>query len=67
MRSQHFREKSKLGSISTTFYKQMLHAQISKARKDTDDLTVFFMLLGSACAKAAHKTLVKLTPVEEEK
>jgi len=28
----------------------------------SDDLTVFFKLLGSSCIKAAHKTLVKLTP-----
>jgi len=26
-----------------------------KAQKDTDDLTVFFVLLGSACVKATHK------------
>jgi len=30
--------------------------------KDTDDLTVFFMLSGSTSVKAAHKMLVKLTP-----
>ncbi len=33
-----------------------------KSIKDTNDLTVFFMLLGSTCTKAAHRTLVKLTP-----
>jgi len=32
--------------------------QIPKAQKDTDDLTVSFVLLG----KAAHNMLVKLTP-----
>jgi len=37
--------------------------QIPKAEKDTDDLTVFFALLGSMSVKAALKTLVKLTPV----
>ena len=33
-----------------------------KYKKDTDDLTVFFTLLGSAHAKAAQKMLMKLTP-----
>ncbi len=30
--------------------------------KKTDGLTEFFALTGSACIKAAHETLVKLTP-----
>jgi len=33
-----------------------------KAQKYTKDLTVFFSLLGSVCAKAACKMFVKLTP-----
>jgi len=33
-----------------------------KSVKKTDDLTVFFALLGTAHMKAALKTLVKLTP-----
>jgi len=33
-------------------------------QKDTGDLTVFFALLGSAHAKAALKTLAKLTQGE---
>jgi len=38
-------------------------ARRSPKRKKIDDLTFFFMLLGSKRAKAAaHKTLVKLTP-----
>jgi hypothetical protein len=41
---------------------QRLHAQIPKAQKDPDDVNVFFVLLGSACVKAAHKMLMKLTP-----
>ncbi len=41
------------GSISSLFYVQLLRAQIPKASKDTDDLTVFFMLLGSMSVKAA--------------
>ncbi len=34
---------------------------IPKAQK-TDNLTVFFVLSGSACVKAAHRMLMKLTP-----
>ena len=30
--------------------------------KKIDNLTVFFTLLGSACVKAVHRMLVKLTP-----
>jgi len=41
--------------------KQLLRTQISKAQKDTDDLAVFFALLGSARVKALHKMLMKLT------
>ncbi len=33
-----------------------------KSIKDTDDLTVFFMLSGSTSAKAVHRMLMKLTP-----
>ncbi len=51
-----------LASISSTFYIQLLHLQILKALKYTDDLTIFFTLLGSTSVKAALKTLVKLTP-----
>ena len=36
--------------------------QIPKAKKKTDDLTIFFALLGFACVKAAHKMVVKSTP-----
>jgi hypothetical protein len=35
---------------------------IPKAQKDTDDLTVFFTLMGSTSVKAVRKMLVKLTP-----
>jgi hypothetical protein len=38
---------------------QLLRAQIPN--KQTDGLTVFFVLLGSAHVKAARKMLVKLT------
>jgi len=33
-----------------------------KRAKKTDNLTVFFALLGSAFVKAVHRTLVILTP-----
>jgi len=33
-----------------------------KSAKKTDNFTVFFVLSGSGCIKAAHRTLVKLTP-----
>jgi len=33
-----------------------------KSAKKTVKLSVFFVLLGSACAKAAHRMLMKLTP-----
>jgi len=52
-------KKKHFGSISPTFYELLLRApQFPKAQKDTDDLTVFFALLGSVHKKAAHKTLV---------
>ncbi len=49
------------GSILSTFYEQLLQAQITKAQKRLTTLTVFLALLGSAHVKAARKTLVKLT------
>ncbi len=49
-------------AISSTFYEQLLRTQIPKAQKDTDELTVFFMLSGSARTKTACKTLMKSTP-----
>ena len=47
------------GSISPTFY--VLHAQIPKAQKSCLTWQSFFVLLGSACVKAARRALVKLT------
>jgi len=49
-------------TISSTFYTQLLPVQIPKAQKDTDDMPVFFVLLGSAREKAARKMLMKSTP-----
>jgi len=48
------------GSISPIFYAQL--ARRSQKSKKNDGLTVFFALLGSVCANAAHKMLGKLTP-----
>jgi hypothetical protein len=42
-------------------YVQFFQAQIAKVQKKTDDLTVFFALLGSVHVKAACKMLVKST------
>ncbi len=39
------------------------YALRSQKHKNTDGLTVFFALLGSMLIKAAHKMLVKSTPV----
>ena len=52
-------------SIESTFYAQLLLAQITKAQK-TVGLTVFFALLGYSRAKAAGKMLMKLTLVHQE-
>jgi len=49
------------GSISSMFYKQLLHVKIPKAKKKTVKLSIFFVLLGSAHAKAASRMLMKLT------
>jgi hypothetical protein len=48
------------GSISPTFYEQLLHGQIPNAQKDSQVINVFFELLGSTSIKAACKTLMKL-------
>jgi hypothetical protein len=41
-RLYYYIHSGNLGSISSTFYEQLLRAQIPKAVKDTDDLAVFF-------------------------
>jgi len=47
-------------------FKNILQAAFAqtnlKSAKKTDNLTVFFALLGSACLKADHTMLMKLTP-----
>ena len=55
------------GSISPTFYKQLLCMQIQKAQKKTFKLSRFFALLGSTSVKAACRMLVKLTQGERER
>ncbi len=49
-------------SISSTFYEQLLRAQILKVQKKTDKLNGFFYLLGFVRSKAPCRTLMKLTP-----
>ncbi len=49
-------------SILLTFNAKPLRAQIPKALKKTDGLTVFFALLESAGAIALRKMLMKLIP-----
>jgi len=49
-------------SISSTFYEQLLHAWSPKVPKDTDEVTDFFAISGSASVKAARIMLMKLTP-----
>jgi len=49
-----------LGSNSSTFYEQLLCSKILKTPKRQSSCQSFFMILGSACAKAAHRTLMKL-------
>jgi hypothetical protein len=51
-----------LGSISPTFYDQLLCATDPESAKKTVKLSFFFAILGSERAKAARKTLMKLTP-----
>jgi len=46
------RDVSQQVSILPIFCEQFLRAQIPKAQKNTDSLTVFFVLLGSARVKA---------------
>ncbi len=50
-----------LGSISPTFYAQLLPTQIPKVQKNTVKLSVFFVFLGSLCVKASHQMLMKST------
>jgi len=51
------------------FYEWLLRAQIQKVQKDTDGLTVFFLLLVSLCIKAESKHVVEIDPrvFEEER
>jgi len=54
-------ERELLGSISPTFYEQLLNAQIPKEQNKSSHQSLF-ALLRSAFGKAVHKKVVKLTP-----
>jgi len=51
-----------LGSISPTFYGQLLCPKIPKAQKETDNLTFFLSFWGSAHVKVAHKHVGEIDP-----
>jgi len=46
----------------TNIFTLSFYAHRSRKRKNTDDLTVLFTLLGSTSVKAVHRTLMKLSP-----
>ncbi len=50
------------GQFYQHIYEKLLPEEIPNAQKDSQINSVFFALLGSACAKAARKIMVKLTP-----
>jgi hypothetical protein len=51
-----------LGTISPTFYAQLLNTKIPKLQKIQSVVSPFCLLLGSSHEKAGHRTLMKLTP-----
>ena len=53
--------RARLGSISPTFYMQLLHTQIPKAQKRQSN-QVAFALAGSVCIKAARKHVDEIDP-----
>ena len=53
-------------SISPTFYEQLLRAQIPKVQKDSK-FNQLFVLLGSACIKAARKYVDEIDLSHREK
>ncbi len=46
----------------TNIYKQLLRVKIPKVQKDTNDLTGFFALLGSALVKGVCKRVGEIDP-----
>ena len=54
--------KVSVGSISPMFYMQLLCTQISKAQRNTANLTVFFALLGSVRVQNSHKHVDEIDP-----
>ncbi len=49
------------GQFHQYTYAQLLHKKIPKDPKDSQVISVFFVLLGSSRTKAAYKTLMELT------
>ena len=54
-------QTASLGSISPTFYEQLLRSKIPKAQKDSQ-IKQLFALLGSACIKAAREHVDEIEP-----
>ncbi len=54
--------KSTPGVDFTNMFTCSFYTRRSQRHKMMDELTFIFALLGSACLKAAHKMLMKLTP-----
>jgi len=54
-----FKKMKALGSISSTFYEQLLHAQIPKTQKDSQVVSLLWTF-GSAHVKAHRTTLMKV-------
>jgi len=52
-----------LGSISPTFYEQLLRTQIPKAQKDTADLPIFLGFWGQQAKKAGRKHVAETNPM----
>ncbi len=57
---QHKSCSKNVGEIHN-WCQHLIHFGDPESPKNTDGLTVFFALLGSACVKAAHKMFVKFT------
>ena len=58
-------KKMRYGVHFINVFRHSFYLSRSRKCKKLLDLTVFFVLLGSASIKAAHKIMVKLTPVVE--
>ncbi len=58
--SMYTQLEPELVSISPTFYEQLCVCRSQKRKKDSQVISIYFALQGSARKKAAHKILVKL-------